>query len=202
MIIETMDQLSKEWFGARCGIPTASKFNEIVTSDGGRSKQRKKYLYTLAGDRITESKEETFQFDAMKYGIEMEGEARGLFELVSDMKVDQVGICYYNEKKRFSMSPDGLINDSEGLEIKCPKKHTHIEYLLKNKLPSKYVQQVQGSMFITGYKIWWFMSYYPGLPPLIIKIDRDETFIQKLSAELYKFCNELDEIEQKLRDKN
>lgn len=202
MIILDCEQLSEEWFSARCGTPSASNFDKIVTTKGAPSKQVEKYLYQLAGERITGIKEETYQNAAMLRGIELEGEARDLFKFVKGIEVQEVGICYPDENKRFSCSPDGLVGIEivkEGLEIKCPALHTHVAYLLGGKLPTEYTQQVQGSMLVTGYFAWFFMSYYPGMPPFIVRVYRNNDFCAKLKVALDEFCDRLDQVEAKIR---
>jgi len=198
IIVNDIEQGSPEWFAARAGVPSASCFDKIVTSKGVRSKSRKDYLYTLAGERILGTKAETFQSAAMERGIEMEEEARLFYELTSGVEVQQVGLVYRNDKKLFSCSPDGLMGN-KGIEIKCPSLHTHVGYLLADKLPTKYVQQVQGSMLVTGFDSWVFMSYYPGMPTLIIEVERDADFCGKLAVELGSFCIDLEEITKKLK---
>jgi putative phage-type endonuclease len=196
-----IEQLSPQWFDSRIGVPSASCFDKVVTSKGEPSKQAINYAYTLAGERLAGTKTETFQSPAMMRGVEMEAEARQLFELMTGYAVRQTGVCYPDENKQYSCSPDGIIDDQEtGLEIKCPMIHTHVAYLLADKLPTEYVQQVQGSMLITGFKQWHFISYYPGLPPLHVIVDRDETFIGKLSAELDKFCATVDDTVKRLKE--
>jgi len=184
----------------RAGLPTASKFSEIVTGKGEPSKSRQKYMYQLAGEKITGAKEESFQSAAMSRGIEMEAQARQLFEMVHDVTVEEVGLCLEEEGK-WGCSPDGLIGEDGGVEIKCPSLSVHVEYLLNGKIPCTYYQQVQGSMFVTGRKYWWFMSYYPGMKPLMIKAKPDEKFHAALEVELTKFVVELDEIVKKLQEK-
>lgn len=202
IILKDMEQMSPEWFQHRCGTPSASGFDNILTPTGKPSTQAKKYMYQLAGERILGKKEETYQNATMQRGIDLEPEARGFFELVENVKVEQVGLCYPDEAKKYCMSPDGLMQDKkEGWECKCPLLHTHVEYLLKDKLPTKYIVQVQGSMMISGYKSWWFQSYYPGMPSLIIKVERDEEYIKKLWSALFHFCNDLDELEKEIRVK-
>ncbi len=194
-------QGTPEWFEARCGIPTASNFDKIITSRGAASKQAQKYMYELAGERITGKKsEKTYQSAAMIRGIELEAEARMLFELIADMEVETVGICYPDENKQFSCSPDGLLATGDaGLEIKCPELSTQIERLLDRKLPVEYYQQVHGSMLVTGLPFWWFMSYYPGLPPVIIKVARNNEFCAALLAELNGFCNDIDTLVKQIK---
>ena len=197
MKIIECEQLSETWFQLRAGRPTASHFDKIVTAKGAPSKQAEKYLYQLAGERLLGDKVETYTNAAMQRGTELEPEARQLFELIHG-DVRQVGLCMTDDEK-VSCSPDGLM-DGVGLEIKCPLIHTHIGYLLGGKLPTEYTQQVQGSMWVTGYSSWFFMSYYPGLKPLIVEAERDDEFCAALKVELDEFCKKLDAMENKLRE--
>ena len=71
---------------------------------------------------------------------------------------------------------------------------THIGYLLDNTLPVEYYQQCQGQMLAINREWVDFMSYYPGLKPLIIRVKRNGTFIALLKADLKKFCKELKEL--------
>lgn len=200
MIIKNFTQGSKEWFEARAGIPTASHFDKIVMMSGNPSAQRQKYLYQLAGERLLGTKEETYQSAAMARGIELEPEARAAYEFIKDCDVEEVGLCYKNNDKLFSCSPDGLRqSEKRGLEIKCPSLAVHTEYLHRGRLPSTYFQQVHGSIFVTGYDSWDFMSYYPGLPPLIVEVLPDEKFMKSLGKELECFCFELTDITEVLR---
>ena len=199
MITADVVQGSKEWRDARGGIPTASAFDMIITSKGEPSKQRQKYMYSLAAERITGVKEEIYQNSNMQRGIEMEAEARAMYELITGFEVLQVGVCYPNEKKLYGCSPDGLVGKDGALEIKCPTAPVHVGYLLANVLPVDYFQQTQGQLLVTGCKWVDFFSYYPGLKPLIIRIKPDEKFIKALQIELEIFCKELDDIVEKLR---
>lgn len=212
MIISNCEQMSPEWFEEKAGVPSASHFNEIVTMKGEPSKQREKYLYRLTGELLTGKYSETHTSGAMQRGIDLEPEARNYFEFHTEKEVEQVGMCYPDERKMYSCSPDGIVLANtgeiypeveiikEGLEIKCPLIHTHVEYLFKGKLPSVYFQQVQGSLLVTGFEVWNFMSYYPELKPLIIRVERDEKFIEKLKAELESFCNLLELTVTKLKE--
>jgi len=188
-----------EWFAAKCGIPSTSNFDKIVTSTGAPSKQREKYLWQLAGERVSGKVAETYNNAIMEKGIEMEGEARNLYEILKDVKVEQVGICYPDEKKLCAASPDGLVGKDGLLEIKCPLIYTHVGYLLKNELPMDYFEQTQGQLYVTGRKWVDFVSYYAGIKPLIIRCVRDEKFIKALAVELEVFCKSLDEITNKIK---
>ena len=158
-------------------------------------------MYQLAGEILTGKKTETYQSAAMQRGIEMEAEARTLYELMFDVEVQQVGLIYPDEQRKYCCSPDGIAIDVpvRGIEIKCPLIHTHVGYLLSGKLPTIYIPQVQGSMLITGLKRWDFMSYFPGLKPLIVQVERDDKYCDLLAKELDSFVVKLLETVEKLQ---
>lgn len=183
---------------ARCGIPTASNFDMIVTTKGEPSKQRQKYLYKLVGEVISGTTEESYQNDAMKRGTEVEEEARKFYQIVSDNVVSTVGLCL-SDCGGYGASPDGLVGEKGQIEIKCPQMSTHIGYLIDNKLPTDYFQQTQGQLLVTSREWCDFISYYPGIKPLIIRVYPDQEFIKKLSQELSLFCKELEETVNKLK---
>ena len=201
MIIQNCKQRSDEWYILKAGVPSASNFNQIVTVKGEPSKQRKKYLYQLAGEKLLGRMPETYMSWAMERGVELEDEAINYFAFQECVEVDRVGMVFKDDRLDRSCSPDGLIGDI-GLEVKCPIMTTHVENLMNGKLPSAYFQQVQGSMYITGYKQWLFVSYFPGLPLLTILCERDEEFIGKLDKELDMFVEDLDIIKEKLNETN
>jgi predicted phage-related endonuclease len=190
IIIDDIIQGSPEWHSACCGNVGASNIDRIITTTGARSKQREEFMYQLAGERICGKREETFQSQAMKDGIEREAAARTLFEMIYGVEVRQVGIVYKDERKLCHCSPDGL-PENAGLEIKNPMMKTAVKYLLNKKLPTEYFSQIQMSLYVTERDLWYFMSNYEGLPPLIIECRRDDEFIYKLEKELNNFNEEL-----------
>lgn len=192
-------QGSEEWYKARCGIPTSSNFDKILTVAGDISKQRDKYLYQLAGERITKTSEEPYQNAVMERGKIMEEEARKFYELVKGSKIKQVGLCVTEGKVIYGASPDGLVGKEGLIEIKCPIISTQVAYLLKGTLPMDYWQQLQGELLVTGRKWVDFISYYPGLRPLVIRVKPHNQFIATLKTELEHFCEELETTVKKIR---
>ena len=111
MITVNVEQGTPEWLALKAGVPSASNFDKIVTTKGEPSKQAGKYLYQLAGERITGKREDGFQSSAMARGIEMESEAVALYELMREVETTTVGVCYKDEKKSFLCSPDRFVQD-------------------------------------------------------------------------------------------
>jgi len=197
MIIEKYEQRSPEWYEAH-KMPTASRFSEIVTPTGKLSKSATKYAYELAGMALGNFPEKYTSPD-MQRGIDLEPEARVLYQMITGNKVYEVGFIHNTV---CGCSPDGLIRGrfseaydlpkyKKGLEIKSPKDVNHIETLDKNEMPSEHTPQVQGSMLVTGFKEWDFMSYHPDYKPLIVTIKRDNDYINKLRDAITTFNDNL-----------
>ena len=199
VIITEIKQGTPDWFAACCGNVGASNIDKIVTTKGERSKQRDDYMMTLCAEKITGQKEAGFTSQAMLTGIEREAEARTLFEMATGCEVSQVGLVFKDESKLCHCSPDGLIGDNEGVEIKNPLSKTHVKYLLNGALPIEYFCQVQFSLYVSEREAWWFMSHYPGLRPLITKVTRNEKWITKMEVELNAFNDELAEMVERVR---
>ena len=191
MIELDLKQGSKEWLDARLGVVTASNFSKLITSKARASRQQSAYMETLIQEQISNKRAESFSNNWIERGNELEPDARIMYELAKGVKVRETGLIYKNNDKLVSCSPDGLMPD-RGLEIKCPAPKTHFNYLRKNKLPTTYIQQVQGSMWVTGLKKWDFMSYCPAYKPLIITIDADLVFHKKLEIIINSFLKEME----------
>lgn len=203
MLIVDIPQGSDEWLTERAGNVSASNFHKIVTGSGKATtgKTRETYLYKLAAERITGKYEATFKNDAMERGNLLEDEARSLFEERHGLFVAQVGLIYLDEARQISASPDGLILDNSGVEIKCPLSSTHIRYLDRDELPSIYKQQVQGCMWVAQRETWHFMSYHPDMMPFVKQVHRDDEYIKKLSDAVLDFNNQLNELVEKIASK-
>jgi len=198
MKIIECDQRSPEWYEAKRGVPSASCFDKIVTSTGAPSKQAIGYLYTLAAERIAGVRENSYTSAAMQDGIDREEESRLVYSMLREVEVEQVGFCLH-DSGLYGCSPDGLVGKDGLVELKNPGGKVAIEYLVDDKLPTAYVQQVQGQLFVTGRKFCDFVSYFPGLPTLIVRVERDGVFLARLEKQLITFCYKLDEVCEQIK---
>lgn len=197
-IIDT-EQGSPEWFAARAGIPTASEFMTIQAKgrDGGASVTRRKYMLQLAGEILTgEPTPEGFSNGHMERGKAMEDEARNLYAFMKDADPLRVGFIRNGRK---GGSPDSLLGANGGLEIKTALPHIQIERLLKGTLPTEHVAQVQGNLWVSEREYWDFVSYWPKLPLLVVRVPRDDTYIAKLAEAVDAFNEELDAVVASIR---
>lgn len=191
MKIIDCEQGSDEWFAARLGKVTASCFSDVLNKKTGRGT----YMIKLAAERLTGLSQDGYSNAVMERGKEIEPEAREYYAETRGQIISQIGFAELSED--VGASPDGLVGDDGQVEIKCPNSTTHISYILKNKMPTKYIPQVQGQLWVTGRQWCDFISYDPRLdkrPFWLIRVKRDEDYIKTLEAATNVFIEELKEL--------
>ncbi len=202
IVVRDIKQGSDEWLALRVGVLTASNFHKVTMKGrGGKdSVTRAALIDQLATERITgRSAEEGYSNYWMDRGKEREDLARSLYEFQTGNEVEQVGFIYMDDDRRIGCSPDGLIADDGGTEIKSPKLSTHLGYIrygIDSHLP-----QVQGNMMVSGRKWWDFNSYCPEshIELWTVRVERDEEYIEQLLIACKLLLAEVDHVEQELR---
>jgi putative phage-type endonuclease len=199
-IIKNIEQGSEEWFKMRLGVATASNFSKIVTSTGKLSTTLSAYALDLASQSLLEEQEESYQNEAMRRGNELEPEAKQAYQEATFNSVEEVTFITCGD---YGYSPDGLVSEDGLIEIKCPQANTHTKYLCDNKLPTAYIQQVQGGLMVSGRKWCDFVSYHPSFKGdkklFIVRVERDEEFIKALKAGIDLVIKKRNEILEKLK---
>jgi putative phage-type endonuclease len=202
-----INQGTLEWFEQRRGHLTASRMSDVLAKGkSGEAVTRAKYRMQLVAERITGLVAESFTSAAMEWGVEHEKFARIRYEADTGYFVDEAAFCFHPTIKWLGASPDGTISGVNALiEIKCPNTQTHLEYRLDNKPPSKYVNQMQCQMWVTGADWCDFVSYDPRVPEhlqlFISRLQRDNDLIAKMEIETIKFLGEVDDAINQLEKK-
>jgi hypothetical protein len=195
MRVITAEQGTDEWKQARVGVPSGSKFSDIMAKGGGAT--RATYLTALALERITGVREEFKTTFAMDQGTEREPFARLAYEANTGYLVTEIGFCMH-DTLQVGVSPDGLVGDVGMTEYKCPMPKTHLEYLRlePGKCPSAYRWQVQGQLWVAEREWCDFVSYNPDFPEnaqlIIRRVMRDEKAINELEIEVIKFLGDIE----------
>jgi len=201
-------QRTAEWMQQRCGKVTASRVADVLSKiKSGESASRKNYKMELVVQRLTGQPQESFTNAAMEWGTATEPQARMAYEAHTGLFVDEVGFIDHPTIEGFGCSPDGVVGETlhskhnsitpmTGLiEIKCPNTATHIETVLENKAPSKYIPQMQCQMAVTGAKWCDFVSFDPRVPEdlqlLVVRVERDQEYIDSMEVEVKQFLGEV-----------
>lgn len=194
--MEDIVQGTPEWQALRLGKVTASRVADVIAkTKTGPSASRAKYAGELIAERLTGTPADRFTNAAMAWGTEQEPAARKTYEFYRDTDVEQVAFVLHPTIDDSGASPDGLVDVDGLVEIKCPETHTHIETLLGQAVPAKYVTQMQWQMACTRRAWCDFVSYDPRLPePMRFfckRVMRDEVIIADLEREIVSFLNEV-----------
>jgi hypothetical protein len=201
---DKVPQGSGAWFQARCGVLTASNFDEICTPEFTArtgDKPRNFLCRKVAEMKLNYSQEmmdPSAGTHAMEQGQLLERIALPWFNFEYNADVKQVGFCI-SDDGRTGCSPDGMA-EGYGLEIKSPLAHTHVRYLLDGGVPKDYRPQVHFSMWITGLPVWYFISFNRSLPKLVVKVERDEEIQAKITNIVTAYHLQLDAALEHLRN--
>jgi len=191
-----MEQKSEEWFKARLGKVTASRVADVIAkTKTGYSASRENYMAQLVVERMTNTQAESFTNAAMQWGTDQEPFARAAYEVQQNVLVDETGLVDHPTIEMAGASPDGLVGEDGLVEIKCPNTATHIDTLLTQTVPGKYITQMQFQMACTGRQWCDFVSFDPRMPTkaqlFIKRVQRDEAFIKEMEQEITKFLAEV-----------
>lgn len=153
-----MEQRTQEWFKARAGRITASSVGAILghapyaTRDDVMRRMVREY----------HGAEPEFEGNiATEYGTRNEAGALTEYIMETGNEVEQIG--FVTREDWAGCSPDGLIGEDGGLEIKCPFG------LRKDEAPAfksifdqpHYYDQVQFSLWVTERNFWDFYQWSP-----------------------------------------
>ena len=189
------------WHEARRGLPTSSRYPDILAQ--GEGKMRGKYRRQIAYEIISGELMESYSNEKMDRGKEHEPDLRARYAFDSDVDVQKIGFVKMNPQLcRTGCSPDGLVGDQGMVEFKSMEPHLLIEMLERESPPisQAHMAQIQGGMWIMERKWCDLVVGWPKLPLLIRRVPRDEPFIGRLINEVKMFNIEVDQLVSYLKD--
>lgn len=191
MKIVPCDQGSDDWYKARMGKATASKFEKIITPTGDKSKSWETYAHEILAEEIVGHAIEGYKSDDMVEGQRREAESVAYYELVKMVDTTKIGFIT-NNAGTLGCSPDRLVGKDGMLEMKNPKHGTQVGYYLKDeKAAREYWPQLQGGLYVAERKWIDVMSYVPEMPEEIIHVERDKDYIARMQDLLEDFLAKL-----------
>lgn len=192
-------QGSDAWFAARAGKVTASRIADVLAKgrSGAPSATRAAYMGELIAETLTGQPANAFQGSAdTERGQQLEPEARAVYESRRSVMVESVGLVIHPRNDRSGASPDGLVDADGLLEIKAPRIHTHLEYLLGGEPPAKYLPQMAWQCACTERAWVDFVSYCPAMPEdlqvFIVRYTPPMEYLQEIEKAVESFLAEMD----------
>lgn len=173
--ILTLDQGTQEWFSLRKTKITATDSCVIMGTNHWKNRIQ------LYNEKISDSNN-TFVNERMKRGIDLEPIARDLYNLKTGLNVKPSVVV-----KDWSMaSLDGISECGKYLlEIKCPNNTDHL-LALNGQIPAHYYPQLQHQIMVCDVNEMDYFSF-DGIDGIIVKVKRDDAFIESMIQEELKF---------------
>jgi putative phage-type endonuclease len=199
-----IEQRSQEWLDERVGFITGSRLNDVLAKK--ETAARKNYLLQLAIERINKKPAEPmFINDAMQRGIDKEDEAVICFEVNQGVFAEKCSFIKSKDIPWFGASPDRLVGNDAILECKVPNTLTHMNYIIENKLPTKYKAQVYGQMLVTerdrGYFMSWDDRTVEGMELFVVEFKKANEYMDNLVKEIALFNKEVEELVEQFMEK-
>jgi len=183
MKLHYMPQNSEEWFEIKLGKFSASTAAELLSC--ATTKGYQKLIKKITEEQFTGEPCESKKFQGNSFterGHELESEAIENYEMENFTDVERIGFVELNNF--VGCAPDRMIVINCLIQIKCPIFDTQRGYLKEQKVPANYYKQMQFELFVTGREYNIFYSYHPKLPPVQIKVLRDEPIIAEIKSRL------------------
>lgn len=191
--LHNIEQGTPEWLQIRLGKFTASDFHIML----GKSQTKTDKLYEIIFERLTKNTDqENFSSFAMERGKVLEAEARRLYSAINEVFVDEVGFVEPDKEDKYygfvGASPDGLIGEDGGLEIKAPLGKNYLQWTKLQQdgtrtveyIKPEYKTQVEFNLMITQRKYWDFCYYHPLLGIAIKRLESDPELREKIITAL------------------
>jgi len=186
-----IEQGSEAWHDQRRGMVTASVVSKLVTPTlkVAENETSRGLVATLVAERITGYTEPSFMNDDMMRGVLHEPIARDKYAEHNSVTVDETGFLVRIDLAGHELgaSPDGLVGDDGGIEVKCPRAKTHISTIVADKVPGQYMAQIQTCLLVSGRDWWDFVSFCAGLPLFIKRVHPDPAWAEAIVSALLAF---------------
>lgn len=187
-----IEQNTPEWDKARLGKITGSKLKDIVAKRGTGEKLG---FYQLIADRLAIIDESE---DPMERGHTLEQEAINEFTKLTGKEVKRAGMWVSSENENIACSPDGVVNTTEAVEIKCLSASRHLQAYFTKEIPDEYEYQAL-QYFIVNPKLetLYFCFYDPRViakPFFYIEIKRDTEKVEEVKKIQLEKLAKVDEL--------
>jgi len=197
-----VEQGSNAWFEHRLGLVTASNINTLLTPTGKPAKNEKvkNYAYEIAAQRETWRVEPTFLSFDMERGHIQEGLARQVYS----ESYAEVKLCGFitNDDHGFKIgaSPDGLVGDDGGVEIKSRLSKFQIQAVAEDIIDPLYMNQIQACLLVSGRAWWDFVQYSNGMPMFVKRVFPNPETQQAILDAVSEFEKTVKEIRKKYNE--
>lgn len=188
------------WAFMKLGVLSASNASKIVAKKD--SETRATYMAELVAQVCTGLAKQEFESRPTEWGKQHEDAARACYEFTTGYTVTQLPFVYRDETFRVGCSPDGLVGESKGAEIKVPyATENYIKFLTSDKIKPEYQWQTQFTLWVLGASEWDFVQYDPRMkvsPMKILTVAQDAEKFKTLDDAVPAFIDDMDKLLERI----
>lgn len=196
-----MIQGDDEWLAIKAAKISGSRFADVLAlnkRNGTPNKPRRDLIVNLRRELFTGVLTPVEQNEYMAHGQAMEPLGCAAYEFLRDCEVTHAAWIPHPTIEYVGFSPDGLVGDDGIIEIKSPAlEPRHMRTVESQRCPDDYLPQCQGGLWVTGRQWCDFVSYFPSISVEIVRVYRDEEFINRLAAECAAVWTEVNNAQEK-----
>lgn len=173
MIELEIPQGSDQWHEERHGCVTGTKIQQAVGAKYskvkgwtiGNKEVQETLMMELVSDIQSELEIDDYCSEAMERGNELEPLSVDAASEKMGVKFEVCGMLQSTKHKRFKFSPDAVCKNQAGViiggyETKSKSGKKHIEYQVKNEVPSEHFWQCLCPMIMSDSVKWWAFGHY------------------------------------------
>jgi len=202
-VFDRFEQRTPPWFFLHMGIPTSSNFKIVLAKGrgGSESVQRDRLRRQCAHELMTQIPTETYKNQYMERGNEQEAEAFEAYLAVQGINYDIVQRPAFLRREDLwaGCSPDALIGEDGGVEVKTLIGHDMVGLLENPDVPKEHIPQIMGNLLVSGRKWWDICVYSRGHDPFVRRVLPDREYMTNLQFQLKAFNAEVEATCLKLR---
>lgn len=164
-----IEQRSAQWYILRQGKITGTSVCSILgNKTTAKGDPVKKTIEAIDNQAMLKAIEQVHGFIESDYlsfdmqrGIDSEPSARECFKQVyaNENFLDVTEIGFITLNKHIGVSPDSILSNNTGLEIKCPNAKTFFKLCLTEEIDADHYKQMQHAMYVTGFQQWHYFNY-------------------------------------------
>lgn len=168
------DGVIKTFHSERTAHSAAEKKNSPTILETASNDESRGLTAALVAERIYGFTDPTFVSIDMNRGVFDEPFARDAYARHMGVEVQEVG--FITEDKwgfKIGLSPDGLVGDDGGVEIKSRRTKGQVLTGVAGMVPFDHIAQIQCSLLVTGRQWWDYVSFAGGTHLFIRRVYPD-----------------------------
>lgn len=195
-VIDSIEQGSEAWKNIRLGIVTASDIDVLMVDgkgEGGFGVGAFTYMDRLIGERITGSEAEPWRGNASsERGHILEPEVRKLYAIRRGFDPSVIEHAAIILNHGVGYSPDGMVGGDGLIEVKTKLPEKLISVKVDGVIPKEHIAQCQAGLWVSEREWIDFIGYWPGMPMVLVRAQRDEAYIRKMAQRTKDFLELLE----------